>query len=276
MALSAVAKIGLLVAGTAAAGGVALAAMPKEKPKKKKKSKKARLSGVYVPGATIGGVTERDDQDQVRQILVEDIMLPVELSFLPLVRDPQTQDILPAMSPVVDDPLTLQALVTDLSPEVALTAYELFLHYVANQERNLSNDQQLDKTVREVLAVTAPKVNWVKGIQNYPEGSPEFDVWMGHQLLGEIAYQSYWNKQAGNTPPAQFEVLEQDQFTGPNGTVLWRVIKTPEFAALGEVAFQPQQGFAPDWKQVVGDSSPAMLAEVTNKTRDEAARVAGL
>lgn len=189
--LSTAAKIGIV--GLTAIGLVGLAkgydAWEKNTRKKKKQEDKPKgppLQNVYVADAVIGNAPR----------IVDDVMLPIELSFEPQIRNPNTGDLFAPGTNVIDNVDMLSNVVTNLSPQANNMAYEYMLHLVANKGYDLSDPATRDEAVQETASKIAPRVDWTKGLQPYAYGSPEVSVWIGAPTLGEIAHQSYWNKQA--------------------------------------------------------------------------------
>jgi hypothetical protein len=182
--------VGLGVAGVIG-GAVAIDKYVEQKAKKKAKEKKEQapavhpLSGVWAENATLGNAP----------LVVNEVMLPIDLSFEPEVRDLQG-NVGPAGGNVVNSQLVLESLVTNLTSDTADVAYNYMLFLAAEKGMDMSNPTVRDEATQRTLSRVAPRVDWTKGLQPYTVGSPEFDVWLGVQMLGEIAYQSYWNKQA--------------------------------------------------------------------------------
>lgn len=176
--------VGVIGAAVAADKYVEKRAAKKAKEKDDKEEVHA-LSGVWAENATLGNAPRT----------VNDVMLPIELSFEPEIRDAEGE-IRPAGGNLVSSLPVLEALVTNMTEMANDLTYEMMLHLTANEGMDMSNPQVRDEAVQRTLSTVAPRADWTKGLQPYTAGSPEFDVWVGVQMLGEIAYQSYWNKQA--------------------------------------------------------------------------------
>lgn len=86
-------------------------------------------------------------------------------------------------------------LVTGISPEYARLAYELLLIQI-NEGVNWADPEERDGAIERVLSKLATKVDWSRGLAPYTYGSPAWRAWSGVQLLGSVANQSYFNKQA--------------------------------------------------------------------------------
>jgi hypothetical protein len=157
-----------------------------QKKKKKTEVPKAALSGVWAENATVGA----------QPGITSDVLLPIDLSTKPDVRNASSGDVVTANTTTVGSETMLHSLVIDLTPEAALQAYEILLHLVANKGIDMTNAVMRDKAVKDVLIVLAPKVDWSKGLTPYAYGTPPVDVWVGVKLLAELAHQTYWNKQA--------------------------------------------------------------------------------
>ena len=184
-----IAKFGLLaVAAVGVVGGVKGYDMYKKKKAKDKKQAISDLSGVYAEGATVGA----------QPSITTDVLLPVVLSTKPYVRNGESGNIVMANTPTVASETMLHSLVTNLTPDAALVIYEYMLMLVATKGDMLTAQDvaQREKAVKETLSKVASKVDWSKGLQPYKANGPEYAVWMGANMLGEIAYQSFWNKQA--------------------------------------------------------------------------------
>jgi hypothetical protein len=86
--------------------------------------------------------------------------------------------------------------VTDLSPEITRLAYELALHHIHNRGVQWSNPTQRDAAIRDILQKVAPSTDWSNGLAPYVALGDEWTVWSAVDLIGTIANQSYFNKQA--------------------------------------------------------------------------------
>lgn len=160
---------------------------------KRKKIPVSQLSGVYVPGAAVGAM----DEDILQSITFPIQLYPKLVSRL-YARTPQA-DVINVYEKepfgiVVDDLETLSALVTNLNGEVASLAYDLMMHKAP--DTNITDPEQIAEAVQEVLGVVAPKVVWTTGLQGTMKVDAEQQVWDGVELIGVIAFQSYWNVNA--------------------------------------------------------------------------------
>lgn len=88
------------------------------------------------------------------------------------------------------------ALVTNLEPTAARTAYELALHHIRNKGVDWSDGAQRDNATKAILKAVAPKMDWSQGLQPYTFGSLPYQVWASVQMLGTVAMQSLSNKDA--------------------------------------------------------------------------------
>ncbi len=180
MALSTTGK--LIAVGVVTAGVIGLSLAGKKARKtKKRRAKGAPLSDVYVSDALLPGV------------VADDVMLPISLSLEPRTVTTSEADI---VGGAVNDPAQLGILITDINPERAQMAYEYMLTLVRDEGYDLSDPGTLDEAIKRTVSVIAPRVDWSMGLQPYAFTDPETLVWRGTQLLGELAHQSYWNKQA--------------------------------------------------------------------------------
>lgn len=186
-------KVALVALGVGAAYGISKAVEAADTKKKKadkkngkKNGKVSPLSGVWAENAALGNSPDTVDR----------VVLPVELSFEPEIRDPETGDILPAGTNIIDNQALMELLVTNLTPSATKKAYQYMQHWVENKGYDLSNPSMRDKAVQLTLSEIAPDVDWTQGLQPYAYGTPQVDVWLGTQMLGEMAHQSYWNQQA--------------------------------------------------------------------------------
>lgn len=188
MALSVPIKLGL--AAVVLGGGYALSKATEKPPKKK--IPVSKLSGVYVPGAAVGAM----DQEILASIQPPIQLYPENVARL-YARTPEADIIdVYAESPqgiVVDDIATLGALVTNLSGESASLAYDFMLHQAPTV--NMYDPEKRAETVQKVLGIVAPKVTWTTGLQGTTQVDAEQQVWDGVELVGIIAFQSYWNSQ---------------------------------------------------------------------------------
>lgn len=196
--LGTLAKVGLVALAAVGVAGIASEVQAREKQRRKAAKKKkgttkrpkgkgeAALSGIYAPGAALGNAP----------LVTEDVMLPIELSFEPDIRDPQTGDIVTADSNLISDISTLHQVVTNLTSDGNTLAYDQMSALVAEKGVDMTDPTARDAAIQEALTVIAPEVDWSQGLQPYAFGSPEVDTWIGVQTVGEIAHQSHWNKQA--------------------------------------------------------------------------------
>lgn len=182
--LSAVQQAALVGLAAVTIAGVAAASSTKPRRGKGKK-KQNSLEGVFERGATFGDVPE----------IVEDIELPIEFSQEPEARDDMGQ-IANAGTNKIDTQDQLRVIVTNLKPDVAKDVYATMKNKVAEEGVDFSQGEERDKVLMEVMPQVAPGVDWSKGLMPYTYGSPEAETWIGVQLIGEAAHQSYYNKQA--------------------------------------------------------------------------------
>lgn len=183
-------KLSLLVVGLGGAYALTKAAEPTPK---RKTIPVSSLSGVYVPGAAVGAM----DEDILQSIVLPIQLYPALVSRL-YARTPQA-DIIDVyekepMGIVVDDLETLSTLVTNVSSEAASAAYDLMVHKAP--DTNITDPEQVARAVQEVLGVVAPKVVWTTGLQGTMSVDAKQQVWDGIELIGVIAFQSYWNVNA--------------------------------------------------------------------------------
>lgn len=173
--------------GLAAAAGVGYLVYNEVKDKPKKKgSTTSPLSGVYTPGSTFGNSPET----------VAKVMVPIELSFEPQARNPQTGEITPLGTKTISVPAQLGVLVTNLTPIKTVEAFGYSDDLIGTDGLNVQDAAVRDAVVQKTLQKVAPGVNWSKGLSPYTFGSSEYNVWQGVQLLAEIAHQSRMNKAA--------------------------------------------------------------------------------
>jgi hypothetical protein len=184
MALSTTGKLVTLGAMTAGVVSLSYAASRAQRETKQRRagSQEPPLEGVYALGTRL---PER---------VAQDVQLPIEFTFSP--RTMSLQGDIIEGPPSIATEAQLLNLVTDMTHERANIAYEYMLHLVGNKGMDLSDATTRDEAVRRTAAVTAPRVDWSKGLSPYAYDSPEGLVWRGIELLGELAHQSYWNKQA--------------------------------------------------------------------------------
>lgn len=170
-----------LVAAGIVGTTVGLSYVSKRARTRREPSKEPPLEGVYSEGSRL---PER---------IINDVMLPVQLSFAPRVAELQG-DVVEGSSSITTKP-ELMNIVTDLTHERANIAYEYLLFLVKDEELDLSDPVTRDEIVQRTVSTIAPRVDWTQGLV-YAFNSPEGLVWRGVQTLAEIAHQSYWNKQA--------------------------------------------------------------------------------
>ena len=87
-------------------------------------------------------------------------------------------------------------LITGLSPEAAQLAYELANVHFAEKGVDWTNMAARDTATQQILSALAPKVDWTQGLKPHTYGSAAWKAWSGVQLVGTIAWQSYFNKRA--------------------------------------------------------------------------------
>ncbi len=92
-------------------------------------------------------------------------------------------------------PKAIAALVTDLTADFARDVYERMLAKVAGG-LDWSDPTARDAAIQDVLQHAAPRVDWSKGLQPYVVGDAAYTAWVGTEILGAVANQSYWNKKA--------------------------------------------------------------------------------
>jgi hypothetical protein len=95
----------------------------------------------------------------------------------------------------VNDPSQLAVLITNIASAKAQLAYDTMLA-LAIDGHDFSEPGTLDAAVQTTVQTIAPKVDWSQGLSPYSFTSPEALIWRGTQMLGELAHQSYWNKNA--------------------------------------------------------------------------------
>ena len=91
-------------------------------------------------------------------------------------------------------------LITGLSPESAQLAYELATVHFADNGVDWTNMAARDTATQQILSAVAPKVDWTQGLKPHTYGSAAWKAWSGVQLVGTIAWQSYFNKRALQGP----------------------------------------------------------------------------
>lgn len=258
--LSTAAKLGLAALGTAAVvgGTVAYQRSQDEKAKKKKSetTKKSPLSGTYAPGATIAASGTIMKEAALPVVLNKENTARLQLRTTDgdIVDVWQTAD---EVSVATTD--ELGQLVTDLTADMgsergaATKAWNMMNHLVANKGYDLENPQMRDQAVQETLAVVAPNMDWSKGLQPYTVDSPPYQVWTGVELLGTIAYQSYWNKKV-------LEVGDVASSGTSVGGVKWQVVYTgnnqlnmPQYMA---------QVFEPEGEPIPGFGQPGNWIDI--------------
>ncbi len=85
-------------------------------------------------------------------------------------------------------------LVCDLLPQVATEAYDAAVQAVEQQDALLDEPSGTrDAYVRSVLSKVKPDLPWPQDPDQLEAGSPAHRVWMGVDLVGQVAYQSVWN-----------------------------------------------------------------------------------
>lgn len=84
-------------------------------------------------------------------------------------------------------------LITGLSTDAAQLAYELALIHL-DAGVDWSDPSARDTATAEILTKIAPSVDWSEGMSPYAYGGPESQAWIGVQIVGTIANQSYYNK----------------------------------------------------------------------------------
>lgn len=156
-----------------------------------RESSQSKAKAKQTPKDPLAGVYEHDAL--LPATVAEDVMLPVYLTLPP--RWKPTPMVM-VVDGTVNDSTQLAVLITDITPEKAQMAYEYLKGLVVNEGFDLSEPGTLDEAVKLAVDVIAPKVDWSQGLVPYAFNDPEALVWRGTQLLGELAYQSYWNKQA--------------------------------------------------------------------------------
>lgn len=96
-------------------------------------------------------------------------------------------------------------LVTDLTAEAAEIAWDFALFRV-NSKNDLFDEASitLDNYTREALKTIGgntqtdvDKLDWSRSPNNLVPGTPAYRTWYGVQLLGQLAYQTIWNKKGG-------------------------------------------------------------------------------
>ncbi len=186
MPLSTTGKLITVAAMTAGVMSLSYAASRSQKEKRKPgvrrpPEEESPLEGVFSLGTRI---PER---------VGDDIELPVNLSTEPRTVTLQG-DIVKGPS-MIEGEAQLANLVTDITQERANIAYEYMLLLVGTEGYDLSNETARDEAVKRTASVIAPRADWSQGLVEAFD-SPKGRVWVGIQLLGELAYQSFWNKQA--------------------------------------------------------------------------------
>ncbi len=202
--LSTVSKVGLvaLIGGGVWAGSRYLDEKRKEDAKKKKKDKVSSLSGVYAENAALAAGGD---------YIMTNLMYPFDLKVEDLVylqardNDGNIQDLgrihfygSGAFAAFRDnEPVPLNVtqpaighIVTNLTGIKAKEAYG-YIQMKVN-EMDWSNVVVKDKIITETLKKIAPKANWDK----FEPGSLHWYVYGGVAVIGEIANQSIFNKQA--------------------------------------------------------------------------------
>lgn len=94
---------------------------------------------------------------------------------------------------VTDGPKAIAALVTGVTGDFAAQLYEWSLNEIANKEAAWDDAPMRDATIRAVLKRVMPREDFASGTLG-AFGSPKSKVWGAAQLLGAVAWQSYWNK----------------------------------------------------------------------------------
>jgi hypothetical protein len=104
-------------------------------------------------------------------------------------------------------PKAIALLVTNVTPEFARAAYEWMLSKISVGSMSNEADDWTrtvngavvsttrDEVVQEVLETIAPDLDWSQGISPYRFGDAAYYAWTATELLGEVARQSWLNKQ---------------------------------------------------------------------------------
>lgn len=85
--------------------------------------------------------------------------------------------------------------ITGLSAESSQLAYELLLIDL-DQGLDWSDPSARDAATATVLSKIASGIDWSRGMEPYAYGGPESQAWVGVQIVGAIAHQSFYNKRA--------------------------------------------------------------------------------
>jgi hypothetical protein len=97
---------------------------------------------------------------------------------------------------VVDTPgKAIAQLVTNLEGEYARLVYELSLIQI-DEGVNWADPAERDGAIGRILEKVASGVDWSKGLSPFAFGSEPYTAWTAVQLLGTVANQSHFNKQA--------------------------------------------------------------------------------
>lgn len=90
----------------------------------------------------------------------------------------------------------IASLVTGVTGEAAAVIYEAALGIIAKYGADWDNGGQRDAMTIQILQIVVPGVDYSKGLQPYALGDDPSRFWLAVQLIGSVANQSYWNKQA--------------------------------------------------------------------------------
>jgi len=155
-----------------------------------KAKQRAKTPGKKTP--TLEGVFELGARLPAR--VVNDVLPPIELSFLPRTMTLDGKIIDGERN--IENAAQVGNLVTDITQERANIAYEYVLNLLGQEEVSVATPAERDAVIKRVVSVIAPRVDWSQGLSPYAYGQPESRVWVGVQLIVELANQSYFNKQA--------------------------------------------------------------------------------
>lgn len=93
-------------------------------------------------------------------------------------------------------PKAIALLVTNVTGDFARFAYEYVLGLVAQDEGAWETAEARDATIQHILTELAPQLDWSQGLAPYVYGDAAYFAWTAVELLGQVGYQSLYNKSA--------------------------------------------------------------------------------
>lgn len=91
-------------------------------------------------------------------------------------------------------PKAVALLITNVTGEFARFAYEYALSRIAQNPQAWDAGNR-DTTIAGILAQIAPKLDWSKGLSPYTFGDAAYYAWVAVETIGTVAQQSLQNKQ---------------------------------------------------------------------------------